>query len=192
MEQSSRMTLDKTRRELKNFVQRRVQDKALADDIVQDVFVKMYTRIGQLKDSERMTGWMYQITRNAIADHFRSKSKTISFNDVDWESERHDLNDCVMACLADMLTTLPEKYSQALELAELENLSQVDIAERLQISYSGVKSRVQRARQMLKAKMDEAYVIKTDSYGNVIVCENRGPCKCSCDGDNIHDEAMAG
>ena len=77
-----------------------------------------------------------------------------------------------------MLTTLPAKYREALELIELENLSQLDLAKRLNISYSGAKSRVQRARQMLKEKMDESYNIQLDKYGNVLVCENKTPCSC--------------
>jgi RNA polymerase sigma-70 factor (ECF subfamily) len=191
MEPANLLTLNETRRALRNFVQRRVKDRAIAEDIVQEVFVKMYTRIGQLKEHEKITAWMYQITRNAITDHFRSKSKAILRTDIDWQSERQDLNDCVIACLGDMLTTLPEKYRQALELAELDNLSQIELAKRLQISYSGAKSRVQRARQMLKQKMDEAYLIKTDAYGNVIVCENRRPCNCRSAGQEVHHEVMA-
>ncbi len=171
----------KTQYELKSFVYRRVKDKALADDIVQDVFLKVHTKLGQLKDTEKITGWIYQITRNAITDHFRSKSKIISAMDLDWESDHQRLNDCVSTCLQEMLLTLPEKYREALELTELKNLSQTELAQRLDISYSGAKSRVQRARQMLKEKMDESYRIKMDSYGNVIVCENRVPCNCNQD-----------
>jgi RNA polymerase sigma-70 factor (ECF subfamily) len=78
-----------------------------------------------------------------------------------------------------MLVTLPEKYREALELTELKNMSQLQLAEALHISYSGAKSRVQRARQLLKEKMDKLYVIKMDAYGNVVVCENKVPCKCS-------------
>lgn len=178
METLNSMTLDKTRQELRSFIFRRVKDKAIAEDIVQDVFVKVHTRLGQLKDSEKLTGWIYQITRNTITDHFRAKSKSIELSDLDWESDRQVLNDCVSSCLGEMLITLPKKYREALELAEIENLSQTALAERLQISYSGAKSRVQRARQMLREKMDQAYLIKTDSYGNVIVCENRVPCNC--------------
>jgi len=171
----------KTQQELKAFVFRRVKDKALADDIVQDVFLKVHTKLGQLKDMEKISGWVYQITRNLINDHFRNKSKTISANDLDWESDHQRLNDCVSSCLQEMLLTLPEKYREALELTEIKNLSQTELAQKLNISYSGAKSRVQRARQMLKEKMEESYRIKMDSYGNVIVCENRVPCNCNQD-----------
>ncbi len=83
-----------------------------------------------------------------------------------------------------MLLTLPEKYREAIELTEFKNLSQLDLAHKLDISYSGAKSRVQRARQLLKEKMEEQYKIKMDAYGNVLVCENRGACNCS----EIHQE----
>ena len=77
-----------------------------------------------------------------------------------------------------MLETLPKKYQEAIQLTEIQNLSQTDLAKKLNISYSGAKSRVQRARQMLKKKMDEQYLIEMDTYGNVTVCESRVPCSC--------------
>ena len=168
-----------TRQELKNFIYRKVKDKEVTEDIVQDVYLKVHFKLGQLKDSDKITGWIYQITRNAITDHFRSKSKGIPLVELDWESDKHVLNECVSSCLTEMLDTLPDNYKEALTLAEMENLSQIELANRLNISYSGAKSRVQRARQMLRDKMDEHYLIKTDSYGNVIVCENRVPCNCA-------------
>jgi RNA polymerase sigma-70 factor (ECF subfamily) len=179
MEMLSSASLGKTRLRLKSFIYQRVRDKAVADDIVQDVFVKVHNKLGQLKDTEKIMGWLYQITRNAITDHFRVKSKAAEPWDLDWEGEPKLLNDCVSSCLGEMLLTLPEKYKLALEMAEMEDLSQTELAERMQISYSGAKSRVQRARKMLRQKMDEAYVIKTDSYGNVTVCESRVPCHCT-------------
>lgn len=77
------------------------------------------------------------------------------------------------------MDTLPDEYRIPLALTELENQSQYQVAQALNISYSGARSRVQRARKMLKQKLDELYYIKTDSYGNIIVCEDRDPCCCS-------------
>ena len=168
-----------TQDKLKSFVFRYTKDKAVADDIVQDVFLKVHSKLSQLKESDKLIGWIYQITRNTITDHFRSKGKTIAQTDIHWESENTWMNDCVATCLQDMMTTLPEKYRSALELTELKNYSQLELAKALNISYSGAKSRVQRARHMLNEKMDAAYLIKFDSYGNVVVCEDKGPCACS-------------
>jgi RNA polymerase sigma-70 factor, ECF subfamily len=172
-------TWNQAQHQLKSFVYRYTKDKAVAEDIIQDVFLKVYSKLGQLKESEKLTGWIFKIARNTITDYFRHNSKPINPLDIDWEEERKPLNDCVSGCLQEMLNTLPDKYRHALELTELKNLSQLELATALNISYSGAKSRVQRARLMLKEKMDEAYLIKFDSYGNVIVCEDRGPCSCS-------------
>jgi RNA polymerase sigma-70 factor (ECF subfamily) len=165
--------------QLKGFVYKRVRDKQLTDDIVQDVFLKVQSKIGQLQSHEKINGWIYKIASNIIADYFRNKPKSIPAHELDLDITHNALNDCVSFCLQKMLLTLPNKYREALEMTEIQNLSQTELASKLGISYSGAKSRVQRARQMLKEKMEESYKIKMDSYGNVIVCETRLPCGCS-------------
>jgi len=169
---------NQTQDKLKSFVFRYTKDRTTSEDIIQDVFLKVHSRLGQLKDSDKLVGWIFQITRNTITDHFRSKGKFININVIDWDEEDTSLNDCVVTCLQDMMTTLPEKYRNALELTEIKNLSQLELAKELHISYSGAKSRVQRARQMLKEKMEAAYLIRFDSYGNVIVCAGKAVCAC--------------
>ncbi|HEY9004914.1 MAG TPA: sigma factor [Ohtaekwangia sp.] len=57
--------------ELKGFVYKQVKDKALAEDIVHDVFIKVQEKINQLQEPKKAAGWIYQITRNTIIDHFR-------------------------------------------------------------------------------------------------------------------------
>jgi RNA polymerase sigma-70 factor (ECF subfamily) len=163
---------------LYNFTYKKVKDSDAAKDIVQDVFIKAQAKIDQLREPEKLTGWIYQIARHTITDYFRSNNKQLNAHELDWENDAHDFNDCVADCLKKLIVTLPEKYRQAIELAELGNISQTEFSERLGISYSGVKSRVQRARKMLREKMEELFIIETDAYGNVMVCENKAPCGC--------------
>ncbi len=61
------------RERLRAFVKRRVKDPAATDDILQDVFIKMQTRLDSLKDKAKLQSWMYQITKNALIDYYRSK-----------------------------------------------------------------------------------------------------------------------
>lgn len=168
----------KTRRELTGFVYRRVKDQAVAEDITQDVLIKVFTKVGQLQSTDRIGGWIYRIARNSIIDYFRSRSKSIPIHELDWDNDGPSLNACVETCLKEMLETLPAHYRQALELTEFSNLSQLELATKLNISYSGAKSRVQRARQILKERMHSTYNIKVDHYGNVVTCENL-TCGCS-------------
>lgn len=164
--------------ELKGFVFKRVKDKALAEDIVQDVFLKVQDKVSQLKDHEKVTAWIYRITQNTIIDHYRKKSKSIDTHSLDWENETPNFNECVTGYLKALLPTLPAIYREALELTELQSISQLELAERLGISYPTARSRVQRARTMLREKMNKALIIETDAYGNAIVCKDRSNC-CS-------------
>ena len=162
--------------ELKGFVFKRVKDKALTEDIVHDVFLKVQGKIQQLKESEKVFGWIYQITRNTIIDHYRKNTKQLNAHDLDWESATPNFNECVSSTIAELIPTLPDKYRIPLEMTELQNLSQLEVAEKLNLNYATAKARVQRARKMLKDKIDEALIVKTDGYGNVILCKNRTPC----------------
>jgi len=173
----------KVQEELKKFVLKRVKDNDLAEDIVQDVFLKLHSKYDQLRDVDKITGWIFQVARNSIIDQFRKQARHINPSDLDWEGEEHALNNCVAHCLRELVKTLPSKYREALELTENQNMSQGQLAETLGISYSGAKSRVQRARQKLKEKLDELYLIESDKYGNIIRCEDRKPCSCQQEPD---------
>jgi RNA polymerase sigma factor, sigma-70 family len=162
--------------ELKGFVYKRVKDKALTEDIVHDVFLKVQAKIHQVKETDKLFGWIYQVTRNTITDHFRKTSKTINPKDIDWESSQPNFNDCVTNAINELIPTLPDMYRIPLEMTELKGMSQLEVAEKLNLNYTTAKARVQRARQMLKDKLDEILIVKTDGFGNVILCKDRGPC----------------
>jgi RNA polymerase sigma-70 factor, ECF subfamily len=162
--------------ELKGFVFKRVKDKALTEDIVHDVFLKVQAKIHQVKESDKLFGWIYQITRNTITDHFRKHSKEINPKDIDWDSSPPNFNDCVTNAINELIPSLPDKYRIPLEMTEFQNLSQLEVAEKLNLNYTTAKARVQRARQMLKKKLDEILIVKTDGFGNVVLCQDRGPC----------------
>jgi RNA polymerase sigma-70 factor (ECF subfamily) len=77
-----------------------------------------------------------------------------------------------------LIVTLPEKYRQAIEWTELGDMPQRGMADRLGISVSGAKSRVQRARALLKKRLQEDLLLETDRYGNVLTCLCRCPSAC--------------
>jgi RNA polymerase sigma-70 factor, ECF subfamily len=176
MEQLTIENLSLFQNELKGFVFRRVKDMSLTEDIIHDVFLKVHANFSQLKNTGKVTSWIYQIAQNTITDHFRKQRRKIDLDDLDWESEVPNFNACVIRYLNELLYTLPDIYREALQLTEIENISQLELAQRLHISYSGAKSRVQRARQILKEKIEEVLIVKTDCNKNVIICKDRTPC----------------
>ncbi len=136
---------------LYRFVLQRVSDEAAAEDIVQEVLVKAYTRQGTLKEPSKLRSWLYQITRNAIIDYFRSQRPSVAVPDeLIHEATREEDNRArreLARCLVPLLDKLPEPYRQALRLAEFEGATQREVASRLGLSLSGAKSREVGLRQ---------------------------------------------
>ncbi|MCR9286641.1 MAG: RNA polymerase sigma factor SigZ [Bacteroidetes bacterium] len=163
---------------LQKFVQSKVQDEVISKDILQDVYVKVQLKLPQLKDEAKLMPWVFQIARNEINDHFRRQRKTRTLDIVDGEnakdeSEMPNTHQGFSQCVPSFLDALPEKYREALFLVEIEGLPQKELAERLNISYSGAKSRVQRGREKLKEALLECCKIKTDVYGNILEYQKR-------------------
>lgn len=163
---------------IKQYVSHKVRNKEDVQDIVQNVFVKVQVHYGELRETEKIIGWIYRITQNSITDYYRLRKKEQVGVWVEQEEDHPLFNECVEQCLVALSNELPEPYREALRLSEKESISQTELAKRWGISYSGAKSRVQRARMLLKEKLQRLYRIQTDVYGNVLVCEGRGSCSC--------------
>jgi RNA polymerase sigma-70 factor (ECF subfamily) len=165
---------------LRGFVARRVADPAEAEDILQQVYLRLHQGLGDLKDLRRVTSWIVQVTRHAIADYYRSPRRRKELpaglaGDLEairpmpdpssgWpEEDAGRLRKELAACLRPMLKRLPREYREAVTLVELEGLTQPAAAKRLGLSVSGMKSRVQRGRRQLKRLLDECCVIELDA-----------------------------
>jgi RNA polymerase sigma-70 factor (ECF subfamily) len=112
---------------LKAFILSKVHDEEIADDILQEVFIKIHSKIDILKDDTKIQSWIYQVRRNSIVDHFRSIKKDRQFLPNLPESEEDNPDEFMEETLQDkakMMDDLPEKYCEALCLTELGGMSQ--------------------------------------------------------------------
>jgi RNA polymerase sigma-70 factor (ECF subfamily) len=136
-----------------------------------------------LKKENRVHSWIFQITRNTIIDYFRSKKNNhILTNDFP-ELEEDNPNESFNIILEDMirnLDKLPPEYCDALCKTEFRGVSQKQYANEIGISYSGLKSRVQRARKILKDNLLQCCHFYFDKYNTIIDYEKR----CCCCNDN--------
>lgn len=166
---------------LKIFIRKKVANEQDVEDILQDVFLKIYSNIDQVKDNDRIYAWVYRITRNSIADFFRKKRDTIEFSDLSGErktdNDEEEIINGLVLCLKNMIDSLPDKYKQAIMLTELGGLTQKELAQKLGMSISGAKSRVQRGRNLLKEKFFQCCKFQFDAYGNIIEYQHK---KDSC------------
>ena len=159
---------------LLDFIRRRVGNEGDAEDLLQEVFLRVHRHLCCSPDWERPEAWFYQIARNLIIDYYRRRRDLTEIPDdlSEPESELFLAAENPEAELAlslkETLQALPENYRQALILTEYEGLSQQELADRLGISLSGAKSRVQRARQKLRSLLLECCHFELDRRGRVM------------------------
>ena len=152
---------------LRAFVARRVGNKAEAEDIIQDVFLRIHTRLDTLGDERKLTSWVYQITRNAIADHYRGRrpATALPASVAVAEAPPEDVAKELLPGLGPMLARLTAKDREALLLTEVKGLTQRELANRLGLSVPGAKSRVQRARHKLRQAFVDCCRVEFDPPG---------------------------
>jgi RNA polymerase sigma-70 factor (ECF subfamily) len=170
--------------QLKQFVLRRIPDEQSSEDVLQDVFLKIHTRIDTLRDEEKLQSWIYQIARNAIADYYREQRATLPLSEVPVPAEEARDDDVIKELIPSikvMVDSLPADYREALYLTEYQGLTQRELAERLGLSFSGAKSRVQRAREKLKKMLLDCCHFELDRRGKVI--DYQPNCDCCSNGD---------
>lgn len=161
--------------EIRSFVRRRVSDPHRVDDLVADILLRVHRNLGSLEDHDRLAAWLFRIARNAIVDEYRRAGDNREVleaapgerlvNDVgdltDAETVQRELANCLRPLLDDMSPA----YRRALQLTDLDGVTQVAAAEQEGISVSGMKSRVQRARKQLAELLTRCCALTLDARG---------------------------
>jgi RNA polymerase sigma-70 factor (ECF subfamily) len=168
---------------LERFIRRRVPDQQVAEDVLQDVYVKIHTRLETVRDDDRLSAWVYQIARNAITDYYRARKPVDEINEMVAAPDDEEEVDEITARTADMVRSmmayLPAEYREALLLTDYEGLTQKELAERLGLSLPGAKSRVQRGRKLLRELLLACCHFEFDRLGKVI--DYYPHCQCCAD-----------
>lgn len=165
--------------ELLGFIKVRINNAENAEDILQEVFIKIHKNAHHLSDNKKISSWIYQITRNTIIDFYRKK-KSLAVNNKNWTSLPDEMDDSTAdftKCIKPFIHKLPEKYQDVLLKTTFENISQKEYAATNNLSYTATKSRVQRARKQLNSLFVNCCAIEADKYGNII-SSDRNNCDC--------------
>jgi len=171
---------------LYRFIAGWVPDPDTAEDILQDVYLKIHAKIDSLREEDRLESWIYQITRNAITDYYRRARPQDELSELlpAPEAEGPDAMQQLAESVRGMLDCLPDKYRQAIALTDIEGLTQVEMARQLGLSVSGAKSRVQRAREKLREAFLDCCHFEFDRLGMVVdyhprceQCATERPCQ---------------
>ena len=180
IESSAREDYEVLGARLREFIARRVEPSSV-DDLVQDVLLRVHRGVGELRDDDRFGPWLYRVARSAIVDHRRDRARhpvatsdapEASGGEFDDESSSSLESTCGRA-LVEFVNRLPAPYRDAVRMAEVEGLSQKEIAERLGLSVAATKSRVLRGRAQLRAAFEKCCSVTLDARGRLIACETK-------------------
>lgn len=157
------------------FIRSKVDDESLAEDILQDGFLKALRSVRELEDSERLVPWLYRILRNAIADTYRRRGASarklerlaLMLPEAGALPEDEAL---LCACFVDLLPTLKPEYAEILEAMELGDATTEDMASRLGITANNLKVRRHRARRRLRERLERT----------CRTCAEHGCLDCTC------------
>lgn len=171
---------------LRGFLARRVPPGVDADDLVQEVFLRVIRSLASLRSSDRPEAWLFQIARNALRDSLRARFRRDGRTDaleVDLPAAPDAAADRaaeaeLAPCLTAMIGRLAEPYRTAITLTSLQGVTQADAARQAGISISGMKSRVQRGRTQLRRMLVTCCAIAVDVRGGVSDFHAREPGKC--------------
>lgn len=175
------------REDLAAHFRRRVADEHLAEDLVQETFVRVHDRLGSLEQADRMHAWVWRVAGNVLIDHYRhhlsqrpdltEEHAGARLDELAAEPEpASNLTATAGGWARAMIVLLPEPYREALALSELKGLTQQQIAGRLGLSLSGTKSRIQRGRVKLRELLLECCHLDFDDHGDVVDYVERDCC----------------
>jgi RNA polymerase sigma-70 factor (ECF subfamily) len=168
-------------KELRGFILKRTQNVLITDDILQDVFVKILTNMAKIDHAENIRPYLYGIVKNTINDYFRKAHHSLgeeSIPEILSSEDEKSLNEKVAeCCIRPFIMQLNPQDQEVLLKVEFENLSQKELAEQLGMSYSGLKSRLQRAKEKLKNQIVDCCAYKSDAFGNLLE-SNQKNCAC--------------
>ena len=164
---------------VRKFICALVRDEWVADDLIQETFIKVQKNLTQLREESKLSSWIFRIAINLCKDHFRKMSQSSKSESVLTEKqeilkeprflkelEQHQMGECVQ----DKVRLLPESYQTVLVLFDLMEFSHQEIAEITGISVENVKVRLHRARKKLKTILEKECRFEVDER-NVLICD---------------------
>lgn len=150
------------------FAYRLLGDHSEAQDVVQDVFIKLWNGREQLVDIQNVEAWSMRITRNLSLDRLRQQKrrqtdpleKGYSIANEGLSPDDNTVIQESMKRIDDFMTLLPEKQRQVMHLRDIEGYSYNEISEILEMDMSQVKVNLFRARNTVREKL-----LKINAYG---------------------------
>jgi RNA polymerase sigma-70 factor (ECF subfamily) len=151
---------------LKNWLVKKTGDRDLAEDILQEVFIKALQHKERFCTLSDAKSWLFRVAQNSVIDVYRKSKLEIGCicNEAAQEDEQTPIVN-LQQCLTRVLGELDENDKEVIELCDMQGLSQVNYAHMKGVSLSATKSRIQRARKKLREQMILSCKVEFDQHG---------------------------
>jgi len=161
---------------LNRFLHSRVSNTSDVEDLLQEILLKSYKNLHNIKSQDSIKSWVFQIANNVIIDHYRNKGKVkdLDAKDLWYEEESVDVKQELSECITPFINALPVDSAQLLTAIDLNNVKQKDYAATNGLSYSTLKSRVQKGRSQLRGLFEDCCHLSLDKHGNIIEYQPKG------------------
>jgi len=175
-------------RQFLSFLEKRVESREVAEDILQTAFVRGLERGAEVRDDESAVAWFYRVLRNATIDHYRHRGSTdralegLAREFATQEAWTEETEREVCECVAALVETLKPEYRDALRIVDLEEGSLKDLAAHAGTTSGNAAVRVHRAREALRKQVQLACVS----------CGDHGCLNCQCKPDVSSDSCGPG
>ncbi|MHB8070097.1 MAG: RNA polymerase sigma factor [Desulfobaccales bacterium] len=175
---------DQYYQKVRKFILHTVRNEWVADDLVQETFIKINRNLENVRDAAKLQAWIFRIAHNICQDYFRQQGKTapLALEEISGEpaaakaptSQKELEQGQMRLCVFGLVNRLPESLRTVVILSDINECSQREIAEILDITLENVKIRLHRARKKLKALLEEHCVFEIDER-NVLTCQPDTP-----------------
>ncbi|MEM6998639.1 MAG: RNA polymerase sigma factor SigZ [Pseudomonadota bacterium] len=163
------------RSSLKAFLLLKISNPADVDDLLQEIIIKTYKNLDSLKSEDSLKSWLFSIANNTVKDFYKQKSRVKDFsnNSLWYEEDESDLKQSLSQCIQPFINALPENTAEILNSIDIRGQSQKSYAQEHDISYSTLKSRVQKGRGQLRKMYEDCCQFSFDHQGNLMECHSK-------------------
>lgn len=135
--------------DVRYFIFSKVKNIAVTDDLVQETFLKIHTKLNTIKNVSKIRSWVFSISRNIVIDYYRANNKVLELSNMESYDPFQDIGHSKEDCLPAHINNLNKIYREPLILSDIEGIKQKEIAQLLSLPLSTVKSRIQRGRKKI-------------------------------------------
>lgn len=163
---------------LRDYIFKKIKNKDIANELSHEVLLKVYNSCCSGKDIQNIQAWLFQIAHNTCMDYIRVQNKhQIIAKEYLLEEKTDNVYQKAIEFVEPLIKLLPEKYALPLRLADIQGQKQAQIAQQLGLTLSATKSRIQRARVLLKKQIQQCCHTETDHQGNLTAFGVKNTCK---------------